>query len=221
MDLNYINKKILEEIFQNGNSVKSYINNNSSNGNKIYIISVYEGYDIYLLIDYLLGEIKSEKILGNIYMINFSDYFIKLLNTNYNNTIELANSKNKNEIGKVFSLSDKVFLKDLVSKEIFISQISAIIISPTNYFDQNEKIWCIQNILFEEGKNIFFFYLLQNQKHFNFFYSSLNKVINLSDKNHQLFAISRNNIIIDKIIQRKFQLNKISLIEVNTNNKKN
>ena len=82
MDLNYINKKILEEIFQNGNSVRSSKNGNSSNGNKIYIISVYEGYDIYLLIDYLLGEIKAEKILGNIYMINFSDYFIKLLNSN-------------------------------------------------------------------------------------------------------------------------------------------
>ena len=172
MDLNYINKKISEEIFLNGNIINSAKKNNSLNGNKIYIISVYEGYDIYLLIDYFIGEIKSEKILGNIYMINFSDYFIKLLNNNYNNVIELANSKNKNEIGKVFSLSDRVFLKDLISKEIFISQISAVIISPTTYFDQNEKIWCIQNILFEEGKNILFFYLLQNQKHFNFFYSS-------------------------------------------------
>ena len=174
MDLNYINKKLSQEIFQNDNNIiNTQSNKDSLNDNKIYIFSVYEGYDIYLLIDYLLGEIKLEKILGNIYMINFSDYFIKLLNNNYNNEIELATTKNKNEIGKIFSLTDRVFLKDLISKEISLSQISAVIISPTTYFDQNEKIWCIQKFLFEEGKKILFFYILQNQKHFNFFYNSM------------------------------------------------
>ena len=217
MDLNYINKRILEGIFQNEN-MNNFESKDSSNGNKIYIFSLYEGYDIFLLIDSLLCDIKSERILGNIYMINFSDYFIKLMNNNYNNIIEFVTSKNKNEIGKIFSLTDRVFLKDLISKEIFISQISAVIISPTTYFDQNEKIWCIQKFLFEEGKNILFFYFLQNQKHFNFFYNSLNKKINLSPNNHHIFTISRNNIIVDKIINRKFQLNKISLIEIKINN---
>ena len=84
-------------------------NKDFSNDNKIYVFSLYEGYDIYLLLDYLLGEIKIEKILGNIYMINFSDYFIKLLNNNYNNDIELATTKNKNDIGKIYSLTDRVF----------------------------------------------------------------------------------------------------------------
>ena len=118
-------------------------------------------------------------------------------------------------------MSDKVFLKDLISKQIFLSQISAVIISPTSYFDKNEKIWCIQKFLFEGGKNILFFYFLQNQKHFNFFYNSLKQTINLSEQNHKIIAISRNNAIIDKIINRKFQLNKLSLIEVNisTNSK--
>ena len=217
MDLNYINKRILEGIFQNEN-MNNYESKDLSNGNKIYIFSLYEGYDIFLLIDSLLCDIKSERILGNIYMINFSDYFIKLMNNNYNNIIEFVTSKNKNEIGKIFSLTDRVFLKDLISKEIFISQISAVIISPTTYFDQNEKIWCIQKFLFEEGKNILFFYFLQNQKHFNFFYNSLNKKINLSPNNHHIFTISRNNIIVDKSINRKFQLNKISLIEIKINN---
>ena len=222
MDLNYINKKLSQEIFQNDNNIiNTQSNKDSLNDNKIYIFSVYEGYDIYLLIDYLLGEIKLEKILGNIYMINFSDYFIKLLNNNYNNEIELATTKNKNEIGKIFSLTDRVFLKDLISKEISLSQISAVIISPTTYFDQNEKIWCIQKFLFEEGKKILFFYILQNQKHFNFFYNSMNKIMNISLNNNNnlyIYNLSRNNIIIDKIINRKFQLNKISLIEVNINN---
>ena len=217
MDLNYINKIFSEKIFINEND-KNNNNLNKSNYNKIYIFSVYEGYDIYLLIDYFLSEIKAEKILGNIYMINFSDYFIKLLNNNYNNNIEILSSKNKNEIGKVFYLTDKVFLKDLISKEIFISQISAVIISPSSYFDKNEKIWCIQKFLFEEGKNILFFYIIQNQKHFQFFYNSLSSKINLTPQNHQIFSIPRNNIILDKIINRKFQLNKISLIQVNINN---
>ena len=154
-------------------------------------------------------------------MINFPDYFIKLLNNNYNNNIEIITAKNKNEIGKVFALTDRVFLKDLISKEIFISQISAVIISPSSYFDKNEKIWCIQKFLFEEGENILFFYILQNQKHFRFFYNSLSSKIYLSPKNHQIFVIPRNNIIIDKIINRKFELNKISLIQVNLNKKEN
>ena len=218
MDLNYINKKCIEEIFKNENNLNEIENNDSSNENKIYIFTLYEGYDIYLLIDYLLGEIKLRKILGNIYMINFSDYFIKLINNNYNNTIEVLTSKNKNEIGKIFSLTDRVFLKDLISKEIFISQISAVIISPTTYFDKNEKIWCIQNFLLEEGKKILFFYLLQNQKHFYFFYNSLNSNVNLTPNNHKIFALPRNNIIIDKIIKRKYELNKMSIIQVNINN---
>ena len=221
MDLNYINRLLLEKIFYNEQNIIISEKKDSSNGNKIFIFSLYEGYDIYLLIDYLLEEIKNEKISGNIYMINFSDYFIKLMNNNYNNTIELVTSKNRNELGKIFSLSDKVFLKDLISKQIFLSQISAVIISPTSYFDKNEKIWCIQKFLFEGGKNILFFYFLQNQKHFNFFYNSLKQTINLSEQNHKIIAISRNNTIIDKIINRKFKLNKLSLIEVNisTNSK--
>ena len=221
MDLNYINRLLLEKIFYNEQNIIISEKKDSSNGNKIFIFSLYEGYDIYLLIDYLLEEIKNEKISGNIYMINFSDYFIKLMNNNYNNTIELVTSKNRNELGKIFSLSDKVFLKDLISKQIFLSQISAVIISPTSYFDKNEKIWCIQKFLFEGGKNILFFYFLQNQKHFNFFYNSLKQTINLTQQNHKIIAISRNNAIIDKIINRKFQLNKLSLIEVNisTNSK--
>ena len=221
MDLNYINKQIVDKIFDeeiniNNNKKKDFLNEN-----KIYIFSLYEGYDIYLLIDCLLGEIKTEKILGNIYMINFSENFIKIMNNNYNNTIELVTSKNRNEIGKIFSLSDKVFLKDLISKEIFLSQISAVIVSPTSYFDQNEQIWCIQKFLYEEGKNILFFYFLQNQKHFNFFYNSLKKTINISPYNHHIFTISRNNKIVEKIINRKFQLNKLSLIQININNNSN
>ena len=217
MDLNYINKLLLEKIFYNEQNLNISEKKDFSNGNKIFIFSLYEGYDIYLLIDYLLEEIKNEKISGNIYMINFSDYFIKLMNNNYNNTIELVTSKNRNEIGKIFSLSDKVFLKDLISKQIFLSQISAVIISPTSYFDKNEKIWCIQKFLFEGGKNILFFYFLQNQKHFNFFINSLKQTINLSEQNHKIIAISRNNSIIEKIINRKFQLNKLSIIEININ----
>ena len=183
MDLNYVNKKLSEEIFKNLNGSNDDDNKGPLNRNKIFIFSLYEGYDIYLLIDYLLEEIKTAKILGNIYMVNFSDYFIKLMNNNYNNEIETMTPKNKNEMGKIFYLTDRVFLKDLISKEIFISQISAVIISPTTYFDKNEKIWCIQKFLYDEGKNILFFYLLQNQKHFNFFYSSLNKFIKLLTEN--------------------------------------
>ena len=138
---------------------------------------MYEGYDMFLLLDYILTEIKTNRILGNIYMINFSEYFIKLMNNNYNNTIDSITSKNKDEIGKIFSTTDKVFLKDLISKEIFISQISSIIISPTTYFDLNEKIWCIQKILYKEGKNILFFYFLQNQIYFNFFMNSIQKIL--------------------------------------------
>jgi len=218
MDLNYVNKKLSEEIFKNLSGSNDADNKGPLNRNKIFIFSLYEGYDIYLLIDYLLEEIKTTKILGNIYMVNFSDYFIKLMNNNYNNTLETMTPKNKNEIGKIFYLSDRVFLKDLISKEIFISQISAVIISPTTYFDKNEKIWCIQKFLYDEGKNILFFYLLQNQKHFNFFYSSLNKFIKLSFDNHYIYTLQRNNIIVDKIINRKFLLNKVSLIQVNMNN---
>ena len=114
MDLNYVNKKLFENIFT------SEYNINSSNENKIYAFSLYEGYDIYLLLDYILNEIKSTRILGNIFMINFSDYFIKLMNNNYNNTIANITSKNKNDIEKIFSLTDKVFLKDLISREIFL-----------------------------------------------------------------------------------------------------
>ena len=218
MDLNYVNKKLSEEIFKNLGGSYDVDNKGSLNNNKVCIFSLYEGYDIYLLIDYLLEEIKTTKILGNIYMINFSDYFIKLMNNNYNNTVEAMTSKNKNEIGKIFTLTDRVFLKDLISKEIFISQISAVIISPTTYFDKDEKIWCIQKFLYDEGKNILFFYLLQNQKHFNYFYNSLNKFIKLSFDNHYIYTLQRNNIIVDKIINRKFLLNKISLIQVNMNN---
>ena len=218
MDLNYVNKKLSEEIFKNLVGLNDFENKGPLNRNKICIFSLYEGYDIYLLIDYLLEEIKTSKILGNIYMINFSDYFIKLMNNNYNNTIESMTSKNRNEIGKIFSLTDRVFLKDLISKEIFLSQISAVIVSPTTYFDKDEKNWCIQKFLYDEGKNIIFFYLLQNQKHFNFFYNSLNKYIKLSFDNHYIYTLQRNNIIVDKIINRKFLLNKVSLIQVNMNN---
>ena len=150
MDLNYVNKKICEGIFNDNNET-------NSNENKIYSISMYEGYDIYLFLDNLLTELKSIKILGNIYLINFSDYFIKLMNNNYNNTIDNITNKNKNDIGKIFSVTDRVFLKDLISREIFLSQISAIIFSPTLYFDTSEKIWCIHKFLEEEGKNILFF----------------------------------------------------------------
>ena len=73
MDLNYVNKKLFENTFKADNNI------NSSNENKVYVFSLYEGYDIYLLIDYLLNEIKSTRILGNIFMINFSDYFIKII----------------------------------------------------------------------------------------------------------------------------------------------
>ena len=211
MDLNYVNKKIVENIFNIEN------NNNLSNENRIYVFSMYEGYDIYLLLDYLINEIKAIRILGNIYMLNFSDYFIKLMNNNYNINIENITSKNKNEIGKVFSLADKVFLKDLISREIFLSQISAVIISPTTYFDVNQKIWCIQKFLEEEGKNILFFYFLQNQRHFDFFFNSLNKSIKLTENNFKNFVIPRNNVLIEKIINRKFVLNKLSLIEVKIN----
>ena len=167
------------------------------------------------MLDNLLTEIKSRIILGNIYLINFSDYFIRLMNNNYNNNIDNINSKNKNDIGKIFSVTEKVFLKDLISREIFLSQISAIIISPTTYFDLKEKIWCIHKFLEEEGKNILFFYFLQNQKHYDFFLNSLNKSIKITSNNLKTFIIPRNNILIEKIINRKFQLNKISLIEVN------
>ena len=95
MDLNYVNKKLSEEIFKNLGGSNDVDNKNPLNKNKICIFSLYEGYDIYLLIDYLLEEIKISKILGNIYMVNFSDYFIKLMNNNYNNTIETMTSKNK------------------------------------------------------------------------------------------------------------------------------
>ena len=206
-----VNKKLCEKIFNDEN------NNNISNENKIYVFAMYEGYDIYLLLDYLLNEIKSIKILGNIYMINFSDCFIKLINNNYNITIDYITNKNKNDIGKIFSVTDRVFLKDLISREIFLSQISAVIISPTTYFDLNEKIWCIQKFLNEEGKNILFFYFLQNQKHYDFFLNSLKKTIQLTTKNFKSFIIPRNNVLIEKIINRKFVLNKLSLIEVNIN----
>ena len=215
MDLNYVNKKLCEKIFNDEN------NNNISNENKIYVFAMYEGYDIYLLLDYLLNEIKSIKILGNIYMINFSDYFIKLINNNYNITIDYITNKNKNDIGKIFSVTDRVFLKDLISREIFLSQISAVIISPTTYFDLNEKIWCIHKFLNEEGKNILFFYFLQNQKHYDFFLNSLNKTIQLTTENFKSFIVPRNNILIEKIINRKFVLNKLSLIEVNINDNNN
>ena len=160
---------------------------------------MYEGYDIYLLLDYLINEIKTIRILGNIYMLNFSDYFIKLMNNNYNINIENITSKNKNEIGKIFSLADKVFLKDLISREIFLSQISAVIISPTTYFDVNQKIWCIHKFLEEEGKNILFFYFLQNQRHFDFFFNSLNKSIKLTENNFKHLVIPRNNVLIENI----------------------
>ena len=211
MDLNYVNKKLFENIFT------SEYNINSSNENKIYAFSLYEGYDIYLLLDYLLNEIKNSKILGNIFMINFSDYFIKLMNNNYNNTIESITSKNKNDIEKIFSITDKVFLKDLISREIFLSQISAVIISPTSYFDLNQKLWCIHKFLNEEGKNILFFYILQNQKHFNFFFNSLKKSIKITSSNFKHFIVPRNNVLIEKIINRKLILNKLSLIEVKIN----
>ena len=215
MDLNYVNKKICEGIFNDNNET-------NSNENKIYSISMYEGYDIYLFLDNLLTELKSIKILGNIYLINFSDYFIKLMNNNYNNTIDNITNKNKNDIGKIFSVTDRVFLKDLISREIFLSQISAIIFSPTLYFDTSEKIWCIHKFLEEEGKNILFFYLIQNQKYFDFFLHSLNKsLINFTKTNYKNFILSRNNILIEKIINRKFQLNKISLIEVNISDNNN
>ena len=149
MDLNYVNKKLCEGIFNANNDI-------NQTENKIYSISMYEGYDIYLFLDNLLSDIKSIKILGNIYLINFGDYFIKLMNNNYNNTIDYITNKNKNDIGKIFSVTDRVFLKDLISKEIFLSQISAIIFSPSIYFDTSEKIWCIHKFLEEEGKNIFF-----------------------------------------------------------------
>ena len=100
MELNYVNKKLVENIFNIEN------NNNLSNENRIYVFSMYEGYDIYLLLDCLINEIKAIRILGNIYMLNFSAYFIKLMNNNYNINIENITSKNKNEIGKVFSLAD-------------------------------------------------------------------------------------------------------------------
>ena len=217
MDLNFVNKKWCDNIFNNDNI-------GAFNENKIIIFSMYEGYDMFLLLDYILTEIKTNRILGNIYMINFSEYFIKLMNNNYNNTIDSITSKNKDEIGKIFSTTDKVFLKDLISKEIFISQISSIIISPTTYFDLNEKIWCIQKILYKEGKNILFFYFLQNQIYFNFFMNSIQKILNISSSlndNFKLIKIQRNNVIIDKIINRKFQLNKISLIEININDNNN
>ena len=196
MDLNFVNKKWCDNIFNNDNI-------GAFNENKIIIFSMYEGYDMFLLLDYILTEIKTNRILGNIYMINFSEYFIKLMNNNYNNTIDSITSKNKDEIGKIFSTTDKVFLKDLISKEIFISQISSIIISPTTYFDLNEKIWCIQKILYKEGKNILFFYFLQNQIYFNFFMNSIQKILNISSSlndNFKLIKIQRNNVIIDKII---------------------
>ena len=208
MDLNYVNKKLCEGIFNDNNDI-------NSTENKVFSISMYEGYDIYLFLDNLLSELKSIKILGNIYMINFSDYFIKLMNNNYNNEIDNITNKNKNDIGKIFSVTDRVFLKDIISREIFLSQISAIIFSPTTYFDISEKIWCIHKFLEEEGKNILFFYLLQNQKHYNFFLNSLNKSLKITKTNFKHFILSRNNILIEKIINRKFQLNKISLIEVN------
>ena len=216
MDLNYFNKKLCENIFEDNKDIISL-----SNGNKVYVFSLYEGYDIYLLIDYLLNEIKSMRILGNIYMINFSDYLIKIMNNNYNIDIDIITNKNKNEIGKIFSVTDRVFLKDLISKEIFISQISAIIISPTTYYDLNEKIWCIHKFLNEEGKNILFFYFLQNQRHYNFFFNSLNKSIKITSDNFKNFIIPRNNVIIEKIINRKFVLNKLSLIEININDNDN
>ena len=215
MDLNYVNKRLCENIFSVDN------NTNLSNENKIYVFSIYEGYDIYLLLDYLLNEIKATRILGNIYMINFGDYFIKLMNNNYNITIDNITSKNKNDIGKVFSVGDRVFLKDLISREIFLSQISAVIISPTTYFDLSEKIWCVQKFLNEEGKNILFFYFLQNQKHFDFFFNSLNKTIKITKDNFNHFIIPRNNVLIEKIINRKFILNKLSLIEIKNNDNYN
>ena len=210
MDLNYVNKKLCEGIFNTNNDINQI-------ENKIYSISMYEGYDIYLFLDNLLSDIKSIKILGNIYLINFSDYFIKLMNNNYNNTIDYITNKNKNDIGKIFSVTDRVFLKDLISKEIFLSQISAIIFSPSIYFDTSEKIWCIHKFLEEEGKNIFFFYLIQNQKHYDFFFNSLNTTLKITKTNYKHFELKRNNILIEKIINRKFQLNKVSLIEININ----
>ena len=179
MDLNYVNKKLCENIFNPQNNIDSE-ETNFSHENKTYVFSLYEGYDIYLLLDCLLSEIKTTKILGNIYMINFSDYFIKLMNNNYNNNIDSVTNKNRNDVGKIFSVTDRVFLKDLISREIFLSQISAVIISPTTYFDLKEKIWCIIKFLNEEGKNILFFYFLQNQKNFDFFIYSLNNSIKLS-----------------------------------------
>ena len=220
MDLNYVNKKLCENIFNPQNNIDSE-ETNFSHENKTYVFSLYEGYDIYLLLDCLLSEIKTTKILGNIYMINFSDYFIKLMNNNYNNNIDSVTNKNRNDVGKIFSVTDRVFLKDLISREIFLSQISAVIISPTTYFDLKEKIWCIIKFLSEEGKNILFFYFLQNQKNFDFFIYTLNNSIKLSKNNFKYFIIPRNNILVEKIINRKFQLNKISLIEVNINNNNN
>ena len=221
MNLNYVNKKLTEKIFKE----------NKSNENKIFIFPLYEGYDVYFFLQFLLDELKISKMSGNTYMINFPEYFIDLLNKYYNqeekstkkksktkneNYIQQLNTNNKSYIddSKNFAVQERVFLKDLISKIIFTEQVATVIISPTTNFDLGEKIWCIQKFLFEKGKNITFIYLIQNIVYFNFFYNSLSQKIKLTKNNHYIYPLSRNSIIIDKIITRKLLTNNCLLFEI-------
>ena len=62
---------------------------------------------------------------------------------------------------------------------------------------------------------------MQNQRHFNFFLNSLKRTIKITTDNFKHFVIPRNNVLLEKIINRKFILNKLKIIEVKINDNDN
>lgn len=207
MDFNFFHLKILE------------------NQVKFNFFMMHSGYDTHKFLSDTIFSLKQK--IGSIYIINTCDTIIDKINREGKHKIlktETAKRYNMyKESNVIFSLSSKVLLLDLITNKIQSNLIDYLIIGDLRVIEPDSKELFILKYLLNNETNIKFFIFNAYPSLFlnNFLILKRHLQLNTNDINNnnlkdlKMHMLSRNNRVLDKIINYALNIKGVTISEHN------